>query len=232
MFAALHRDRGVNLQLQTQVEEITRADGADDKATGVKMRDRSTVAADAVLVAVGTKPNIELVEQARLSIDSDGVCSSTHPLRTNDPDVYAVGYLTSAEHPLFTIRIRTGHWANVLNQPAAAGRRLEVSTPLILCRKFQGCLNLSQWIKTFTQAGKPGAYVRVISSATVRVGDMITIDYPPTPTHSDNKVTVELVLRVITTKVDTHPLMSHLGAAPVPEPGRRHRGCWCRCQRT
>lgn len=55
MFAALHRDRGVNLQLQTQVEEITRADGADDKATGVKMRDRSTVAADAVLVAVGTK---------------------------------------------------------------------------------------------------------------------------------------------------------------------------------
>lgn len=59
VFADLHRDQGVDLRLQTQLEEITAADG---KATGLKMRDGSTVAADAVLVAVGAKPNVELAQ--------------------------------------------------------------------------------------------------------------------------------------------------------------------------
>lgn len=45
---------------------------------------------------------------------------------------------------------------------------------------FQECLNLSQWIKTLTQTGKPDSYVRMILFATVRVGNTITIDYPPT----------------------------------------------------
>lgn len=53
VFADLHRDQGVDLRLQTQLEEITAADG---KATGLKMRDGSTVAADAVLVAVARSP--------------------------------------------------------------------------------------------------------------------------------------------------------------------------------
>src|ERR1700758_4145032 len=63
VFANLHRDHGVDLRLETQVEEITRAPGTNGAATGLRMRDGSTVAADAVLVAVGAKPNIELAEQ-------------------------------------------------------------------------------------------------------------------------------------------------------------------------
>ncbi len=64
VFATLHRDHGVDLRLEAQVAEITtRA----DRATGLKMRDGSTVTADTVLVAVGAKPNIELAERAGLS---------------------------------------------------------------------------------------------------------------------------------------------------------------------
>jgi 3-phenylpropionate/trans-cinnamate dioxygenase ferredoxin reductase component len=116
VFANLHREHGVDLRLEAQVEEISTADGT---ATGLQMRDGSTVAADAVLVAVGAKPNIELAEQAGLSMGSGGVLVDAS-LRTSDPDIFAVGDIAGAEHPLYGTRIRTEHWANALKQPAVA----------------------------------------------------------------------------------------------------------------
>jgi 3-phenylpropionate/trans-cinnamate dioxygenase ferredoxin reductase subunit len=116
VFAKLHRDHGVDLRLEAQVEEIATTDG---KATGLKMRDGSTVGADAVLVAVGAKPNVELAEQAGLSMGDGGVLVDAS-LRASDPDIYAVGDIAAAEHPLFGGRIRTEHWANALKQPAVA----------------------------------------------------------------------------------------------------------------
>ncbi len=119
VFANLHRDHGVDLRLEAQVEEITTAKG---RATGLKMRDGSTFTADAVLVAVGATPNVELAEQAGLSLGDGGILVDAS-LRTSDPDIYAVGDIAVAEHPLFGTRIRTEHWANALKQPgvAAAG---------------------------------------------------------------------------------------------------------------
>jgi MOSC domain-containing protein YiiM len=70
------------------------------------------------------------------------------------------------------------------------GLVLEVSAPRTPCRTFVAFLNLSHWIKTFAQAGIPGAYLRVISPGTVRAGDAITIDYRP-----DHDVTIGLVFR-------------------------------------
>lgn len=116
VFATLHREHGVDLRLETEVEEITRANGA---AAGVRTRDGATIAADAVLVAVGAKPNTELAAQAGLSMGDGGVLVDAS-LRTSDPDIYAVGDIAAAQHPLFGTRIRTEHWANALKQPAVA----------------------------------------------------------------------------------------------------------------
>lgn len=116
VFADLHREHGVDLRLENQVEEITRANGA---ATGLRTRDGATIAADAVLVAVGAKPNTELAEQAGLSLGDGGVLVDAS-LRSSDPDIFAVGDIAAAQHPLFGTRIRTEHWANALKQPAVA----------------------------------------------------------------------------------------------------------------
>ncbi len=116
VFAALHRDHGVDLRLQSAVAEISTADG---KATGLRLGDGSTVTADAVLVAVGAQPNIELAEQAGLSMGDGGVLVDA-ALRSSDADIYAVGDIAAANHPLFGARIRTEHWANALKQPAVA----------------------------------------------------------------------------------------------------------------
>jgi 3-phenylpropionate/trans-cinnamate dioxygenase ferredoxin reductase subunit len=116
VFAALHRDHGVDLRLQAQVEEISTAGIA---ATGLRLHDGSTIGADAVLVAVGAQPNVELAEQAGLAMGDGGVLVDAS-LRTSDSDIYAVGDIAAAEHPLLNTRIRTEHWANALKQPAVA----------------------------------------------------------------------------------------------------------------
>ncbi len=116
VFATLHRDHGVDLRLQSQVEEITVAGG---KATGLRLHGGSTIGTDAVLVAVGAQPNIELAAEAGLSMGDGGVLVDAS-LRTSDADIYAVGDIAAADHPLFAERIRTEHWANALKQPAAA----------------------------------------------------------------------------------------------------------------
>ena len=81
-----------------------------------------------------------------------------------------------------------------------AGLVLEVSAPRTPCRTFAAFLNLNQWIKTFTQAGKPGAYLRVISPGAVCAGDPITIDYRP-----DHDVTIGLAFRARMTEPELLP---------------------------
>jgi 3-phenylpropionate/trans-cinnamate dioxygenase ferredoxin reductase subunit len=116
VFANLHREHGVDLRLGASVAEITTAGG---KATGLRLGDGTTVDADAVLVAVGAAPDTALAEKAGLALGDGGVLVDSS-LRTSDPDIYAVGDIASAEHPLYGTRIRTEHWANALKQPAVA----------------------------------------------------------------------------------------------------------------
>ncbi|KLI07055.1 pyridine nucleotide-disulfide oxidoreductase [Mycolicibacterium conceptionense] len=116
VFAQLHRAHGVDLRLDQSVQEVTTADGT---ATGLRLGDGSTVAADAVLIAVGAAPNIGLAEQAGLAVADGGVLVDAS-LRTSDPDIYAVGDIAAAQHPFFGVRIHTEHWANALKQPAVA----------------------------------------------------------------------------------------------------------------
>jgi len=116
VFATLHRQHGVDLRLGAAVREITTVDG---KATGLTLGDGSTVDADAVLVAVGAAANTELAQRAGLALGDGGVLVDSS-LCTSDPDIFAVGDIAAAEHPLFGMRIRTEHWANALKQPAVA----------------------------------------------------------------------------------------------------------------
>ena len=67
-----------------------------------------------VLVGVGITPNIQLAEAAGLDVDN-GILVDEH-LRTCDPDIYAVGDVANAWHPVLRRRIRVEHWANALSQ--------------------------------------------------------------------------------------------------------------------
>ncbi|HEY5841701.1 MAG TPA: FAD-dependent oxidoreductase [Mycobacterium sp.] len=116
VFADLHREHGVDLRLESGVKEIATDGGT---ATGVMLSDGDQVAADAVLVAVGAVPNVELAEAAGLTMAEGGVAVDAS-LRSSDPDIFAVGDIAAADNPLLGTRIRTEHWANALKQTAVA----------------------------------------------------------------------------------------------------------------
>lgn len=120
VFAGLHRANGVEFRLGVGVEAITTEAG---RATGVRLADGSALDADVVLMAVGARANIELAEKAGLTVGNGGVHTDSG-LRASATDVFAVGDITSAEHPLYGVPIRTEHWANALNQPAVAAKNI------------------------------------------------------------------------------------------------------------
>ncbi|MEV6430276.1 FAD-dependent oxidoreductase [Nocardia sp. NPDC051463] len=115
VFADLHRAHGVDFRFGTQVTEIVTH---DEKATGVRLGDGSVVDADAVLVAVGARPNIELAADAGLAVEGGVLVDAS--LATSDPDIVAVGDIAEQQHPVLGRRIRVEHWATALNQPAVA----------------------------------------------------------------------------------------------------------------
>jgi 3-phenylpropionate/trans-cinnamate dioxygenase ferredoxin reductase component len=110
VFADLHIEHGVDLRTGVSVAEI--------HPDGVRLRDDTRIDADAVLIAIGARPDTGLAEAAGLAVDNGVLVDAA--LGTSDPDIYAIGDIANEEHPFLRRRVRVEHWANALNQPAVA----------------------------------------------------------------------------------------------------------------
>lgn len=119
VFAQLHREHGVDFRFEAGLAELV-TDGG--RVMAAKLADGSTVETDAVLIAIGAQPNVELAAAAGLSIDNGIQVSAA--LITDDPDVLACGDVANAFHPFYNKRIRIEHWATALKQPAFAARAM------------------------------------------------------------------------------------------------------------
>ena len=86
---------------------------------------------------------------------------------------------------------------------------LEVSCPRIPCGTFQGWLGQQGWIKRFTAAARPGAYLRVIAPGEIRGGDPVTIEHRP-----GHDVSIALTFRALTTEPDLLPRLEPADALP------------------
>ncbi len=89
------------------------------------------------------------------------------------------------------------------------GLVLEVSCPRTPCRTFAAWLEISGWMKTFTAAAVPGAYLRVITPGTVHAGDAITVTDRP-----DHDVTVGVVFRAQMSEPELLPRLLDIDALP------------------
>jgi 3-phenylpropionate/trans-cinnamate dioxygenase ferredoxin reductase subunit len=116
IFATLHRDRGVDVRTGSGVKAI---EGTDGRVTGVTTTSGEVVAADAVVVGVGVKPNVRLAEAAGLEVEVGIVVDDM--MQTSDDAIWAAGDVANAWHPLFDERVRVEHWANATGQGKAAG---------------------------------------------------------------------------------------------------------------
>ena len=86
---------------------------------------------------------------------------------------------------------------------------LEVSCPRIPCGTFAGWMESTGWIKRFTRAALPGAYLRVLAPGEIRAGDQVEIVHRP-----DHGVTVALSFRAMTLQPDLLPLLLLADALP------------------
>lgn len=89
---------------------------------------------------------------------------------------------------------------------------LEVSCPRIPCGTFAGWLERSGWIKEFTRAAIPGAYLRVIQPGTLRADDPVEVIHRPS-----HDVGIALMFRALTLEPDLLPRLLPAGEALPPE---------------
>lgn len=117
LFAALHRDHGVDLRLNTSVETIEHTSAG----TTVRLSDGHQVRPDLILVGIGVEPATELGAAAGLATDHGIIADAS--LRTSAPGVYAAGDVAAHDHPTLG-RIRVEHWDTAIHHGRHAARSM------------------------------------------------------------------------------------------------------------
>jgi len=79
--------RGVTIRTGTGVKEIL----GDKKVRGVLLDNSETLDADAVVLAMGYRPNVSLAKRSGCKITTKGFIGVDEYMRTENPDVFAVG---------------------------------------------------------------------------------------------------------------------------------------------
>jgi len=108
-----HLEQGVELRTGVTVSEVT--------GTGVLLADGEVVEGDAVLIAVGSRPNTEWLAGSGLAVD-DGVACDAYCKAA--PGIYAAGDVARWYNPLFATSMRVEHRTNASEQGMAAARNL------------------------------------------------------------------------------------------------------------
>lgn len=111
LFAALHRDHGVDLRLGTGVERV--------RGTEVLLSDGSRLRPDLIVAGLGAIPDDGLAAASGLATDN-GVLVDAR-LASADPAVFAAGDVANHAHPSLG-RIRVEHWDNAIEQGRHAAR--------------------------------------------------------------------------------------------------------------
>jgi 3-phenylpropionate/trans-cinnamate dioxygenase ferredoxin reductase component len=120
VLAAMHRDHGVDLRTNVQVEAIE-GDGGG-QVRGVRLGDGSIVDADVVVVGVGVVPETAWLEGSGLTLDNGVVCDETCAAA---PGIVAAGDVARWPNPLFDAQpMRLEHWTNATEQGVHSARRL------------------------------------------------------------------------------------------------------------
>jgi NADPH-dependent 2,4-dienoyl-CoA reductase/sulfur reductase-like enzyme/rhodanese-related sulfurtransferase len=104
-------DNDVAMQLQNRVRGndfaiLTDTEAKSFSPEGVELADGAFVPAEAILLSVGVRAEVELARQAGLEIGLTGGVKVNARLESSDPDIYAVGDAAETTHMLTGARTR------------------------------------------------------------------------------------------------------------------------------
>lgn len=112
------RNRGVMFHMNDTLVEIRGSNAVERVVT----REGLEIECDAVLIAIGIEPNVELAQSAGLGV-GDGVLVDSH-LRTSQPHVLAAGDIANFPDPVFAKRRRVEHWGHAEYSGQIAGQNM------------------------------------------------------------------------------------------------------------
>ncbi|HMG41444.1 MAG TPA: FAD-dependent oxidoreductase [Acidimicrobiales bacterium] len=118
VYAAMHRDHGVDLRCGVGVERIA----GDDQVRQVVATDGSVHEAAVVVVGVGMTPETDVGRTASATAGNGIVVDDR--CRTSVPDVYAAGDVALHPNPVLGVTLRVEQWQNAQHQAQAAARNM------------------------------------------------------------------------------------------------------------
>ena len=116
--AGLHADHGVHLRTGVGVARLH----GDGRVEAVELADGTRLPADAVVVGIGSQPEVEWLRSSGL--DADGGVRTDATCATAAPGVVAVGDCGRAYDVHVGRHVRAEHWTHALQQPATAAATL------------------------------------------------------------------------------------------------------------
>lgn len=179
------------------------------------------------LTGIDKRPADGPVSVGRLGLRGDTICDTDHH-GGSDQAVYAYAEEDAAWWQAelaqeLKFALKPGSFGENLTlrgievSEAVIGERwqiggvvLQVTSPRIPCSTFAGFWQVRQLVKRFTQAGRPGAYLRVLAEGELRAGDPVTV--LDRPAHG---LTVRETLRALTGDRDLAPKL--LTAPELPD---------------
>jgi NADPH-dependent 2,4-dienoyl-CoA reductase/sulfur reductase-like enzyme len=182
-------ERGVNLKTNTGVKELS----GNGSVSRVLLDNGESLEADAVVLSMGYRPNTELAQKAGFSLNDKGFIKVDEYLRTEDPDIFAVG--DCAEKRDFITRKENGVMlaSTACVEARIAGMNLYKLSAL---KTFNGTIAIYDTVIGDTGFGTAG----VTEAAAKKEGfDVVTgtftgIDRHPGTLPDAHKQTVKLII--------------------------------------
>ena len=115
-----HRAEGVRIHLGAQIDRVAAKDG---RIVSVELSSGASLAADLVLVCVGSVPDIGLAADAGAATALGGILVDG-AMQSTIPDVYAVGDCTAFDLPVTGSRTRLESVQNAVDQGRAVARQI------------------------------------------------------------------------------------------------------------
>jgi NADPH-dependent 2,4-dienoyl-CoA reductase/sulfur reductase-like enzyme len=181
--------RGLKLRTGVGVKRIL----GDGKVNGVELENGDRLEADAVILAMGYVPNTALAKQAGISIDREGFIRVDEYMRTEYPDVFAIG--DCAEKRDFVTRKATG---TMLASTAASEARIAGTNlyQLSAVKTFSGTISIFA-----TAIGDTGFGVAGLTEAVARqegfnieIGTFTGVDRHPATIPGTHSQFVKLIV--------------------------------------